>query len=210
MATSGPTETAGVTQEDAKQRQATLARALNSLLWAVGIPVAMVLGAFLAKVTWTWLGVGVMVVVGFLVPALVGSFWNRAGAATLATVAVAALGIGVPHVLHETYAKQYGDKVDALVVDTANYGNSVRGKDRYVCRVVDTSGKVQDLTQLENCHGQFKRRQHIVLYKDPHGFFAPWAEATDGRGFDPIGVPVAIGLFAATFGTVLYGGLRRR
>ncbi|MEU1340178.1 hypothetical protein [Streptomyces sp. NPDC005827] len=184
-------------------------RTLNSSLWALAIPLVAVTGAVLAQFPWSWIGIVVVVLAGFAAPAVAGGFWNRAGAATFAAVTTFALGLFAGPSLFETYVKQVGEKTDALVADTATYKNA-RNSERTVCRVVDTSGKVQDLTEQQNCQGQFKRGQHIVLYKDPLDVLEPWAEATDDRTVDVVGLYATAGLFTATTATLFYAGTRRR
>jgi hypothetical protein len=183
---------------------------LNSLLWALAIPLVAVLGAVLAQFLWEWLGIVIVVIAGFTAPIVAGGAWNRAGAATLVAVTTFALGLFAGPTLSETYVKQYGEKVDAFVADTAKYETGRRHSERNVCRVVDTSGEVRDLAEQQNCHGQFKPRQHIVLYKDPLGVLEPWAEATDDRGFDAVSLGATGGLFTATAGALFYAGTRRR
>ncbi|QKV93752.1 hypothetical protein HUT19_19970 [Streptomyces sp. NA02950] len=150
-----------------------------------------------------------MLIAGFTAPIVAGGVWNRAGAATLAAVTTFALGLFAGPTLYETYVKQYGEKSDALVADTAKYSTR-RNNERNVCRVVDTSGKVQDLSEQQNCQGQFKPRQHIILYKDPLGVLEPWAEATDDRSFDAVDLSATGGLFTATAAALFYAGTRRR
>lgn len=184
-------------------------KTVNSLLWALAIPLVAVTGAVLAQFPWSWIGIVVLVVAGFTAPIVAGGVWNRAGAATFAAVTTFALGLFAGPSLFETYVKQVGEKTDALVADTATYKNA-RNSERTVCRVVDTSGKVRDLTEQQNCQGQFKRGQHIVLYKDPLDVLEPWAEATDDRAVDVVGLYATAGLFAATTATLFYAGTRRR
>ncbi|OIK28468.1 hypothetical protein [Streptomyces malaysiense] len=169
-----------------------------------------VVGAVLAQFPWHWIGIAIVVIAGFTAPIVAGGAWNRAGAATLAAVTTFALGLFAGPTLYETYVKLYGEKADALVADTAKYENARRNNERNVCRVVDTSGKVQDLSEQQNCHGQFKPGQHIILYKDPLGVLEPWAEATDDRSFKPVNLSATGGLFAATAATLFYAGMRRR
>ncbi|MFI7276597.1 hypothetical protein [Streptomyces sp. NPDC049879] len=180
-------------------------RVLDSLLWAGAIPLAAVVGAVLAQLAWPWAGVAVVVVAGFTAPVVAGMAWNRAGAATLAAVTTFALGLFAGPGLYETYAKGFGERADALVADTTG-GDG----ERHVCRVVDTSGAVHDLSEQQNCGGQFAPGQRIVLYTDPLGVLRPWAEAADGRGPDAVGLSVTGGLFALTAATLFSAGARRR
>ncbi|MFR9726644.1 hypothetical protein ACL02R_25275 [Streptomyces sp. MS19] len=156
-------------------------------------------GAVLAQLAWPWAGVAVVVAAGFTAPVVAGMAWNRAGAATLAAVTTFALGLFAGPGLYEAYAKGFGERADALVADTTG-GDG----ERHVCRVVDASGAVHDLSEKQNCGGQFAPGQRIVLYTEPLGVLRPWAEATAGRG------PDAGGLFTLTAATLLYAGTRRR
>ncbi|MGW5124832.1 hypothetical protein ACWEQ7_12390 [Streptomyces sp. NPDC004069] len=183
---------------------------MTSLLWALAIPLAAVVGAVLAQLPWQWFGIAVVVIAGFTAPIVAGAAWNRAGAATLAAVTTFALGLFAGPTLFETYVKRYGEKADVLVTDTATYRNAGRNSERDVCRIVDTTGKVQDLTEQQNCHGQFKPGQHIILYKDPLGIFRPWAEARDDRGSDTVSLGTTGALFTATAAALFYAGTRRR
>ncbi|MFF7142046.1 hypothetical protein ACFZB5_12470 [Streptomyces nodosus] len=209
MGTSGTAGIAEATQEAAGPSPAA-PRASTSLLWALAIPLAAVVGAVLAQFPWQWFGIVIVVVAGFTAPIVAGAVWNRAGAATLAAVTTFALGLFAGPALVEAYVKQYGEKADVLVVDTAKYRNAGRNAERDVCRVLDTSGKVQDLTEQQNCHGQFEPGQHIVLYKDPLGILKPWADAADDRGFDAVSLGATGGLFTVTAATLFYAGTRRR
>ncbi|WP_431045642.1 hypothetical protein ACQUSR_29310 [Streptomyces sp. P1-3] len=183
---------------------------LNTLLWAVAIPLVTVVGAVLAQVSWLlWIGAGIGLIAGAAAAIVAGGVWHRAGAATLAAVATFALGLFSGPTLYEAYAKRYGEKVDALVADTGNRVNA-KGTELDVCRVVDTSGEVQDLSNQQNCHGQFKPKQHIILFKDPLGAFKPWAEATDDRGVDAVSLSATGGLLVVTTSTLFYAGMRRR
>jgi hypothetical protein len=176
----------------------------------LAIPSVAVVGTVLAQLPWMWAGIVVVVIAGFAAPLVAGGVWHRAGAATLAAVTTFALALFAGPALYETYVKLYGEKADAVVADTARVGSARGDGERDVCRVVDTSGTVRDLSEQQNCYGQFKRGQHIVLYKDPLGALEPWAEAGDDRSPDPAGLSITGGLFAATVATLLHAGMRRR
>ncbi|MFI0943204.1 hypothetical protein [Streptomyces sp. NPDC021020] len=180
---------------------------LSSVLWAVAVPVVTVVFAVGGLYLTLWFAVVGLLLTATVAGVWAGMGWNRAGAGTLVAVAVMALGLFAGPVAHDTYLKQYGTKADALVVDTAQEKD---GHGRDVCRVVETSGKVRDLGNTENCYAQFKRGQHVVLYKDPIGNLKPWIEATDTRDLDTTGLVTTGSLFVVTGGLMLYAGLRRR
>ncbi|MGA4844624.1 hypothetical protein [Streptomyces sp. G45] len=182
---------------------------LNSLLWALLVPLLTVAGTFLGLYAGVWLSVVVIMGAAATAGIVAGGVWHRAGAALLAVAAVMGLGFFSGPTLHEAYLKRFGDRVDALVVDTAER-ERVRGGDRDVCRVVDTSGEVRDLGERHNCYGQFEPRQHVVLFKDPGGGLDPWIEASGDRGLDVVSLSWTGGLFAGAVGALAYGGVRRR
>ncbi|MFG3202185.1 hypothetical protein [Streptomyces sp. NPDC048192] len=184
-------------------------RVPGSLAWAVLLPLATVLSALVGVYLWMWLGVVLMLAASATVAIVAGGVWNRAGAALLATATTMALGLFAGPTLHEAYVKQFGERVDALVVDTAKHVNG-KGTELWVCRVVDTTGTVQDLADVQNCHGQFRRKQQVILFKDPLGGLKPWIEATDDRGLDTLSLSATGGLFAVTTATLLHAGTRRR
>ncbi|MEU3842790.1 hypothetical protein AB0E88_22490 [Streptomyces sp. NPDC028635] len=167
------------------------------------------LSALIGVYLWGWLGVVLVLAAAATAAIVAGGVWNRAGAALLATATTMALGLFAGPTLHETYVKQFGDKVDALVVDTAKHVNR-KGTELWTCRVVDTSGTVQDLEDLQNCDGQYRRKQHVVLFTDPLGGLKPWIEATDDRSLDTLSLSATGGLFAVTTVTLFYAGMRRR
>ncbi|MEU1372094.1 hypothetical protein ABZ442_00340 [Streptomyces triculaminicus] len=186
-------------------------RTLNSLLWAVLIPVVATAAGFLAQYPYGMLWAGVVIVLGATAAAAIvaGGMWNRAGAATLASFATLALALFGGPTLYETYVKTFGERVDALVADTGQRVNA-KGTKLDVCRVVDTTGRVQDVSEQQNCHGQFKPKQHVILFNDPLGGLDPWVEATGDRTLDPVGPACTGGLFALTGGALFYAGQRRR
>ncbi|TJZ57045.1 hypothetical protein FCH28_06125 [Streptomyces piniterrae] len=184
---------------------------LNTLLWTVLIPVVATGAGFLAQYPYGLIWVGVIITLGTAAAAAIvaGGIWNRSGAATIAAFAAMALSLFAGSNLYETYVKQVGERVDALVADTGKRVN-LKGSELAVCRVVDTSGEVQDLSEQQNCHGQFTPRQHVILFKDPLGALDPWVEATDDRTLDGLGLGITGGLFAVTGAAMFYAGQRRR
>ncbi|MBJ3813112.1 hypothetical protein [Streptomyces flavofungini] len=173
------------------------------------IPLGTVAGTVIGLYLGIWASVVTVLAAAAVAGILVGGLWNRAGAALLAVAAVMGTGFFSGPTLHETYLKQFGERTDALVVDTAKRYNA-KGHERDICRVVDTSGAVTDLGERQNCYGQFKSKQHITLFKDPHGGLDPWAEATRDRGLDTVSLSATGGMFAITVTAVFYAGARRR
>jgi hypothetical protein len=117
-------------------------------MWAVLIPTVGTAAGLLAQYPYGMLWVGSVIVLGTAGAAAIvaGAVWNRAGAATLASIAVLALPFFAGPALYELYVKQVGERVDALVADTGERPNA-KGTELGVCRVVDTSGEVQDLSE---------------------------------------------------------------
>ncbi|MEV6726813.1 hypothetical protein AB0M94_38550 [Streptomyces xanthochromogenes] len=173
------------------------------------IPLATLVGAVLGLYLSTWVAVVFAMCAAAMVAIVAGGLWHRAGAAVVATAATMALGLFVGPTVQQTYLKQFGQRADALVVDTAQHVNS-KGTELDVCRVVDTSGAVRDLGNTENCYGQFKPKQHVFLFKDPLGGLKPWIAATDDRGLDALDLSATGGLFTLTAGALFYAGMRRR
>ncbi|MEU7370276.1 hypothetical protein AB0B92_32885 [Streptomyces hygroscopicus] len=204
-------ETAGHRAPTAPADRTGTGHTLNTLMWAVLIPVVATAAGFLAQYPYGMLWLGGVIVLGAAAAAAVvaGGIWHRAGAATLAACATVALALFAGPALYELYVKRAGDRVDALVADTGKRTNH-KGTELDVCRVVDTSGKVRDLSEQQNCHGQFTPKQHVVLFVDPLDALDPWVEATDERAVDGAGLGITAGLFAVTGSALLYAGLRRR
>ncbi|MFF9351798.1 hypothetical protein [Streptomyces sp. NPDC014734] len=184
-------------------------RVLDSLLWAVLIPLVTVVSTVLGLYLWFWAGVVLMMVAAATAAIMAGGIWHRAGAAVVATATTMALGFFAGPTLHEAYLKRFGDRADALVVDTSRTVNP-KGTETDLCRVVDTSGTVQDLDETQNCYGQFEPGQHVVLFKDPVGGLKPWIEASNDRSPDVVSLSATGGLFATTVATLLHAGIRRR
>ncbi|MBO0654348.1 hypothetical protein J1792_16665 [Streptomyces triculaminicus] len=211
MGVSGIPGASGNTAEATLEAAASAPRrTLNSLLWAVLIPVVSTAAGFLAQYPYG-LWAGVVIALGATAAAAIvaGGMWNRAGAATLASFATLALALFGGPTLYETYVKTFGERVDALVADTGQRVNA-KGTKLDVCRVVDTTGRAQDVSEQQNCHGQFKPEQHVILFNDPLGGLDPWVEATGDRTLDPVGPACTGGLFALTGGALFYAGQRRR
>ncbi|MFR9795401.1 hypothetical protein ACL02U_05740 [Streptomyces sp. MS06] len=158
-----------------------------------------------------WFGVVVILAVVAAAAVIAGSRWHRAGAATLASVAVLALPFFAGPAFYETYIKQFGKRVHAVVADTGEQQGVKGSTELSVCRVVDTSGAVLDLSQQQNCFGQFTKGQHVVLFEDPLEVLDPWIEDLPGeRTPDALTLGVTAGLFLTVGGSLFYAGQRRR
>ncbi|MEU9183953.1 hypothetical protein AB0D14_05170 [Streptomyces sp. NPDC048484] len=187
-------------------------RALNTLKWALLLPVTGVAVGILGQYPYgIWVGVVVTLGVAVAAAVVAGGVWHRAGAATLASVAVLALPFFAGPAFYETYIKQFGERVHAVVADTGERQGVKRSTELAVCRVVDTAGSVDDLSEQQNCYGQFEVGQHVVLFKDPQGALDPWIEALPGaRTPDALGLGITAGLFLTAGSALFYAGQRRR
>ncbi|MEU9879313.1 hypothetical protein [Streptomyces phaeochromogenes] len=190
----------------------TSRRTLNSLKWALAIPVLGVVAGFLGQYPYgIWVGVVIAIGVVAAAAIIAGGVWHRAGAATLASVAALALPFFAGPGLYELYVKQVGERVHAVVADTGERQGVKRTTELSVCRVVDTSGIVRDVSEQQNCYGQFKPGQHVILFEDPLGALDPWIEALPGdRTVDPLTLGITTGLFLVTGSALLHAGQRRR
>lgn len=183
----------------------------NTLKWLAILVGSATAAAFLIHFPYgiRWVGIFFGLGVAGTAAGLAGTFWNRAGAATVAGFAFLFLPLVASPLLHEVYLKQVGDRYDALVVDTGTE-RSIKGDAIPVCRIVDTRGKVHDLGATENCDGDYRPGKHVVLYEDPVGILDPWlgdpADLSTGTAL----IALAGGLYAASAGSVAYAGLRRR
>ncbi|MER5917684.1 hypothetical protein ABT124_47145 [Streptomyces sp. NPDC001982] len=185
---------------------------LNSLKWALLVPVVGVVGGALGQYPYgMWAGVPVMLAAAAAAAVVAGGAWHRAGAATIASFAALALPFFAGPAYYETYVKEFGDRVHAVVTDTGERQGVKRTTKLAECRVVDESGTVQDLSEQQNCDGQFTRGEHVVLYKDPLGALDPWMDNVSGdRSPDAVTLGTTAGLFLVTGGALFYAGQRRR
>ncbi|MFD9001870.1 hypothetical protein ACFV0T_12995 [Streptomyces sp. NPDC059582] len=179
--------------------------------WAILIPAVGVLAGALGQYPYgMWVGVIIMMGVVAAAAIVAGGVWHRAGAATLASVAALALPFFAGPAFYETYVKQLGERVHGVVADTGERRGVKKSTELSVCRVVDTSGVVRDLSEQQNCYGQFKVGQHVILFKDPLGALGPWIEAMPGdRALDGVGLATTAGLFVVTGSALFYAGQRR-
>ncbi|GGL73561.1 hypothetical protein GCM10010129_16490 [Streptomyces fumigatiscleroticus] len=185
---------------------------LNSVKWALLLPVVAVVAGILGQYPYgIWFGVVVTMGVTATAAILAGGVWHRAGAATLASVTVLALPFFAGPAFYETYIKQAGERVHAVVADTGEREGVKKGSVHSVCRVVDTSGAVRDLSEQQNCYGQFKVGQAVVLFQDPLGALDPYIEASADDGEpDALTLEITAGLFLVTGAALFYAGQRRR
>ncbi|MFE1950418.1 hypothetical protein ACFW9D_08120 [Streptomyces sp. NPDC059524] len=157
--------------------------------------------------------VGALLVCAVLAAAaiLLGGVWHRAGAAVLVCGALLVLPLFAGSALYEVYVKTAGERVPAVVLDTGEKRGVKRTTTLSVCRVVDASGKITDLSEQQNCHGQFAPREHVVLHEDPTGLLDPWVEPATGAGtVDGLNLGIAAALFAAAGLGTYSAGVRRR
>lgn len=186
-------------------------RFLNSLLWALLLTGAMLLGAGLGQ--WLiWVGVIVMLAAVAFAASLVGGFWHRAGAATLAAAGGFALTLFAGPAMYEVYMKTAGDPVAAVVTEVSDQRKR-RGADLKVCVVQEIGGSREkhEVSQQENCFGQAKVGDRVELRKDPLGLLDPrLPDSPDQRNTTEITVWISAGLALLTAGTIFYGGQRRR
>ncbi|MFD3695729.1 hypothetical protein ACFWUZ_06170 [Streptomyces sp. NPDC058646] len=194
-----------------KGGERTAGRAGNSLCWAVAVTGAATAGGFLAQYPYGLSFVGVLLVLAAagIGSAVAGAFWNRAGAATVIGFGSMALGLFAGPSLSEVYTKQLGERVPAVVVETGERTDS-DGDGLAWCRVADASGRVRELSQQQNCFGDFEEGRSVVLFEDPIGLLEPRMEATGHRTVALLGPAVSGGLLVLIGGTVFSAGLRRR
>ncbi|MBB5939732.1 hypothetical protein [Streptomyces zagrosensis] len=180
------------------------------LLWALLIPLLSTVAGWSGQYPHgLWLAaplaLGTVCAAGFIA----GGRWHRPGAATLACVAACALVLFAGPALYDLYAKRVGDQLDAMVTQTGQRRNA-KGTTMETCTVIDTSGAVHRISEQQNCSGQFKPGQRVILYKDPAGLLDPYIEEPDQQALDTTGLGISAALFAVTSGALLYGGQRRR
>ncbi|MFD9560687.1 hypothetical protein [Streptomyces sp. NPDC059994] len=185
-------------------------RALNSAMWALLIPGGTALGAAIAQHT-VW--VGVIVMLGFTAVAacLIGGFWHRARAATLASVSCFALMLFAGPAMYEVYMKTAGDPVPAVVTQVVDTHNR-RGPAMF-CTVTETGGDhtVHKVSQQQNCFGQAKVGDRVEIRKDPLGLLKPrLPDSPDQEDTTEITVAITLGLLLLTIATVFHAGQRRR
>ncbi|MES4902603.1 MULTISPECIES: hypothetical protein [unclassified Streptomyces] len=184
-------------------------RLVNSLVWAVSVPLMFTVAAWLAQYPSVGLYVGVVLALGtFAVAATVaGGIWHRAGAAVLVSCAGFALTLFVGPGLCELYMKTMGEKVPAVVMKVEE-----RDEKQY-CTVKETAGDhaVHEVSQQQNCFDHIKRLQRVTLREDPMGMLEPrLPDGPDQEGQTAVALAISGGLFVVTGGSMFYAGRCRR
>ncbi|MFE0445876.1 hypothetical protein ACG2OD_21055 [Streptomyces sp. PDY-4] len=186
------------------------ATALTSVLWALALPAALLLGA--AVTQWsTWLGVVLVMATVACAGCLVGFAWKRAGAATLVCFGGFALTLFAGPAVYDGYMRTVGEPVDAVVTRVVDR-DARRGPDMF-CTVRELGGerRTYEVSQRENCWGQARPGDRVVLREDPLGLLEPRLPDGPDQGNTPeITLASTAGLTLLVTAGVLYGGLRRR
>jgi hypothetical protein len=185
-------------------------RRLNSLVWALLLPGSVIVGSVLGQ--WlTWVGVILMMAAIAVAACLIGGFWHRAGAATLASATGFGLMLFAGPAAYEVYLKTVGEPVDAVVTQVTDRHNR-RGPDMHcTVREIGGSHRTYEVSQQENCFGQAKSGDHVEIRKDPLGLLEPrLPDSPDQRNTSEITVAITAGLTLIMAAATFYGGLRRR
>ena len=163
---------------------------LSSLAWALAVPAALTFTGWLAQYPY-----GMIVVAVILALAAVGGF---------ALVLFAGSG------LYQLSMETLGRPVPAVVTKVEDHHNP-HGADMF-CTVVETAGDhaVHEISEQENCQGQFKPLQHVTLRTDPLGLLDPRLPKSPGETTVTTTPMISIGLFVLTGAAMGYAGLRRR
>jgi hypothetical protein len=176
------------------------------------VPLALTLGGWLAHFPHGLIVVGIIIILAaaFVSIAVVGSWWQRPGAAVLVAITGFALPFFIGPALYIVYMEELGDRVPAVVTKVENR-DARRGADWY-CTVVETTGDrtAHEISQQQNCFGQIKPMEKISLRKDPLGLLKPRLPDRPGESDTLLSVLISAGLLAANAATLLYGGLRRK
>lgn len=187
----------------------TARRLVNSLVWAVSVPLMFTIAAWLAQYPSVGIYAGVVLALGtFAVAATVaGGIWHRAGAAVLVSCAGFALTLFAGPGLYELYMKTLGEKVPAVVTKVEDRD------DQQYCTVKETGGSraVHEISQQQNCFDHIERLQRVVLRKDPMGALEPrLPDGPDQAGQTALTLGISGGLFAVTGTSMFYAGQQRR
>jgi nucleotide-binding universal stress UspA family protein len=184
----------------------------GSLAWALAVPAALTLAGWLAQYPYGMIVVAVIVALAVVAVAAVvaGSAWHRAGAATVTAVGGFALVLFAGPGLYQLYMETLGRPVPAVVAKVEDRHHR-HGADMF-CTVVETAGDhaVHEISEQENCQGQFKPLQHVTLHADPLGLLDPRLPSSPGETTLTTTLMISIGLFVLTGGAMGYAGLRRR
>ncbi|UUU41540.1 hypothetical protein [Streptomyces sp. NBC_00162] len=186
-------------------------RTRNTLFWATLIPVTATAGGILTQFPYglRWLGVLIVLAAAGTGAAMAGTGWHRSGVAAIVGFGTLTLGVFAGISLYEAYAKQLGERVDALVVETGER-TGLKGDTRPFCRVADPSGTIREVAQQQGCRADFEPGRRITLFEDPLGILAPRIGTSPDRTLDPFGPTVTGGLFLLVTATLVSGGQRRR
>lgn len=145
-----------------------------------------------------YLGIVVTLVVVATTAVIAGARWNRVIAATLASLCVFALPFFAGPTAYQLYAERLGHAVTAHITPGTH------------CHVQDATGAAEELTERQNCVGQFEPGQSVVLFRDPFGVLHPWVEPTGSRTVPSGSLATSGVLFALSTLLILSAGLRRR
>jgi hypothetical protein len=185
---------------------------LSSLAWALAVPAALTFTGWLAQYPYGMIVVAVILALAVVAVAAIvaGSVWHRAGAATVAAVGGFALVLFAGSGLYQLYMETLGRPVPAVVTKVEDHHNP-HGADMF-CTVVETAGDhaVHEISEQENCQGQFKPLQHVTLRTDPLGLLDPRLPSSPGETTVTTTLMISIGLFVLTGAAMGYAGLRRR
>lgn len=181
----------------------------NSVLWALGITVSLLITAMLSQIGFRGGLVAAFVVIAIIGVAafLVGSVWQRAGAATLAAVFGGASLFFAGPTVYEAYMQSVGEPARVSVVKVSD----VEGETRE-CLVVELDGEraAHRLGQVQNCFDHVRQGDVVTIHRDPLGVLLPRLDDPPGGTGVATMTLVSAGLLGLAFGSVLYGGLRRR
>jgi hypothetical protein len=184
----------------------------NSLKWALVVPVLFTFAGWVAQYPYGLIVVGVIIGLGTWAVAafLAGSAWERPGAAIMVSICGFALMLFAGPGLYTIYMKILGEPAPAVVTKVED--RESRRRADWFCTVVETTGErsVHHISQQENCFGQVKQLQRVMLRKDPLGLLDPRLPDRPGRNDTRIPLLTSAGLFLATGASMLYAGLRRR
>ncbi|GAA2317998.1 hypothetical protein GCM10010234_75170 [Streptomyces hawaiiensis] len=185
-------------------------KTVSSVLWAVLVPVLLLLGAALGQWT-TWAGVVVALTVIAVAACVIGGSWHRAGAATLVCFGGFALMLFAGPAAYEAYMKTVGEPVDAVVTQVVDRDQR-RGPDMS-CTVRELGGErtTYEVSQQENCFGQARPGDRVEIRKDPLGLLDPrLPDSPDQRNTTEITLAATGILTLLVAGGTFYGGQRRR
>jgi hypothetical protein len=185
-------------------------RTLDSLLWALALPAVLLLGAALTQ--WVTV-VGVVVVLAAVAAGgiVVGGSWHRAGAAVLVCSGGFALTLFAGPAVYEVYMRTVGDPVPAVVVEVVD--RDVKHGADMACTVRELGGERRtfEVSQRQNCFGQAKEGDRVVMREDPLGLLDPWLpRSPDEQHTTDITLACTAGLTVLVAGATFYGGQRRR